>query len=84
MSIHEINWTPWQTAICMNVALAKLNAFAEEAYRAADDVRRGVVTKADAADGLHEAAIYNQLYFEYGTERIQQIMADAFLIEVAA
>jgi hypothetical protein len=68
--MSEIDWTPLQTDICMSVA------------RVAELVRLCLITKADAADTLHEAAIYNQLYFEYGADHIQGIMARA--IEGAA
>jgi len=72
MSEH---WNPLQTEICMSVALAKRDAFIAEAERVADLVRLGLLTKPEAADTLHEAATYNQLYFEYGTDHIQEIMA---------
>jgi hypothetical protein len=70
--------TKLQIKICMNVANAKYNAFAVEAERAAEFVHLGFITRAVAADYLHETAIYNQLYFEYGTDRIQAIVAAAF------
>lgn len=74
----SINWTPLQTDVCMSVALAKRDAFIAEAQRVTELVRLGLLKKPDAADTLHEAAIYNQLYFEYGADHIQQIMAAAF------
>jgi hypothetical protein len=73
--MSEINWTALQTDICMSVALAKRDAFIAEAERVAELVRLGLLTKPAAADTLHEAAIYNQLYFEYGADHIQAIMA---------
>ncbi len=60
----------------MSVANAKLYAFEAEAMRVAEWVRLGF-RDARAADYLHVTAIYNQLYFEYGTDRVQKIMADA-------
>jgi len=80
--MSEIDWTPLQTDICMSVALAKRDAFIAKAERVAELVRLCLLTKADAADTLHEAAMYNQLYFEYGADHIQGIMARA--IEGAA
>jgi hypothetical protein len=77
-------WTALQTEICMNVALAKRDAFVAEVQRMAEFVRLGFLTRAAAADYLHEAAIYNQLYFEYGTDQIQKIVAAAFESEAAA
>jgi hypothetical protein len=74
------SWTRLQTEVCMNVANAKFYAFAAEAERMADWVRLGVVTRDVGADYLHESATYNQLYFEYGTDRIQKIIADAFRV----
>jgi hypothetical protein len=71
-------WTKLQTKICMNVANARYHAFAVEAEWAAEFVRLGFITRAVAADYLHETAIYNQLYFEYGTDRVQAIIAAAF------
>ena len=79
----EYDWTPLQTEICMNVALAKRDAFIAEAQRVAAFVRLGFITRTVAADYLHEAAIYNQLTFEYGTDAIQAIMSAA-LNEAAA
>ena len=76
-------WTALQTEICMNVANAKFYAFADEAAKMAHWVRLGVVQKQVAADYLHETAVYNQLYFEYGTDKIQRIVADAFASEAA-
>jgi hypothetical protein len=71
-------WTKLQTEICMNVANAKFHAFIVEAERMAEFTRLGFITRATAADYLHEAAIYNSLIFEYGADRIQKIMAEAF------
>jgi hypothetical protein len=78
----ELPWTALQSEICMNVANAKFYAFAAEAERLAHWVRIGVVSKSAAADYLNESASYNQLYFEYGADRIQAVMSEAF--EVAA
>jgi hypothetical protein len=80
----DLNWTPLQTDICMSVALAKRDAFINESQRIADLVRLKVLPKPVAADYLHEAAIYNSLYFEYGTDHIQEIMAVALGSEAAA
>ena len=81
--IDPTKWTALQTEICMNVALAKLCAFTTEAERAAEFVRLGFITRAMAADYLQVAAVYNQLTFEYGTDTIQTLMANA-LSEAAA
>lgn len=77
-------WTALQAEICMNVANAKFHAFVDEADRLAYWVRLGVVKKQVAADYLHESAVYNQLYFEYGTDEIQGIIAAAFASEAIA
>jgi hypothetical protein len=78
------DWTALQAEICMNVANAKYYAFADEAAKLAHWVRLGVVKKQIAADYLHESAVYNQLYFEYGTDKIQGIIANAFTSEAIA
>ena len=78
----ELPWTALQAEVCMNVANAKFFAFEAEAERLAHWVRLGVVSKSMAADYLNEGAEYNQLYFEYGADRIQAVMSQAF--EVAA
>lgn len=75
--LNEKNWTALQAQTCMNVANAKIYAFGVEAERLAEFVRLGLITRAIAADYLNTAAAYNQLYFEYGTDRIQRVMADA-------
>ena len=80
--IDPTKWTALQTEICMNVALAKRDAFIAESQRMAEFVRLGFITRPVAADYLHEAAIYNQLIFEYGADAIQAIVSAAF--EVAA
>jgi hypothetical protein len=71
------NWSPLQIEVCMSVAMAKRDAFIAEAYRIGDLVRLRVLDRATAADTLHEAATYNELYFEYGRDEIQEIMASA-------
>lgn len=76
-TLDQKKWTQLQTEVCMNVATAKFYAFAAEAERMADWVCLGVVSKTVAADYLHTSAAYNGLYFEYGADRVQQIMADA-------
>jgi hypothetical protein len=73
----ECDWTPLQADICMSIALAKRDAFMAEAQRVAAFVRLGFITRTVAADYLNEAAIYNQLTFEYGTDAIQAIMSAA-------
>lgn len=43
------------------IASAKIAEFENQAYLAGDMVRMGLLRRADAADLLHEAAIYNSL-----------------------
>jgi hypothetical protein len=75
--IDPTKWTALQREICINVANAKYYAFVAEAERLAEFLHLGFVNRQTAVDYLHESAIYNQLYFDYGTERIQMIMAGA-------
>jgi hypothetical protein len=77
-------WTPLQADVCMCIANAKFIAFENEAFRCGDLLRLGLLKRSEAADVLHEAAIYNQLYFEYGIDAIQAIMSAALDSEVAA
>jgi hypothetical protein len=70
--------SPLQIDVNIRVALAKISEFENQAYRLGDWIRVGQMTRAEAADILHEAAIYNSLVFEYGADRIEKIMADAF------
>jgi hypothetical protein len=83
-AIDPTRWTKLQAEICMNVALAKRDAFIAEAQRMAEFARLGFITRTVAADYLHEAAIYNQLIFEYGADAIQAITAAALDSEAAA
>jgi hypothetical protein len=83
IAIDPTKWTALQAEICMSVALAKRDAFISEAQRIAEFVRLGFITRATAADYLHEAAIYNQLIFECGADAIQAIVAAAFDCEAA-
>jgi len=73
----HFNWTPLQVEVCMGIAMAKRDAFIAEAHRVSDLVRLKLLDRATAADTLHEAAVYNQLYYEYGQDHIQAIMANA-------
>jgi hypothetical protein len=83
-ALDETRWTKLQAEICMRVANAKRDAFIFEAERLAELVRLGFVTGPDAADQLDTAARYNQLYFEYGVDHIQEIMSAAIGLEIAA
>jgi hypothetical protein len=76
--LDEAKWTALQIDVCMSVANAKHLAFICEADRLAKLVRSGVLSRGDAADCLHNAANYNSLYFEYGTDNIQDVLAAAF------
>ena len=42
-----------------------------------------LIIKQEGVDTLHEAALYNGLYAEYGRDNIQSIIATAFKLEVA-
>jgi hypothetical protein len=83
LALDPTEWTTLQTSVCMTIANAKFYAFVAEAERMAEFVRLGLLTRATAADVLHTAAVYNALCAEYGTDRIQKIMAAAFECEVA-
>jgi hypothetical protein len=82
--IDPTKWTALQVEVCMNVANAKIYAFVAETERMAELVRLGLIPRATAADYLNEAAVYNQLYYDYGAEHIQSIMAVAFAGQAAA
>ncbi|WP_369723871.1 hypothetical protein AB8Z38_07385 [Bradyrhizobium sp. LLZ17] len=73
--LDPAQWSILQAEICLNIANAKLCAFAAEADHVVGLVRFGLFNRAAAADHLHTAALYNQLYLEYGIEAIQKIMA---------
>ena len=80
----SLDWDPLQTDVCITIALAKRDEFINQAHRLSELVRLQVLSIADAADTLQEAASYNSLTFEYGTDQIQQIMAQALGFEAAA
>jgi len=69
-------WSPLHVRYSMAVANAKFYAFAEAAANVGELVRLGLLAKPAAVDLLQEIAIYNQLPFEYGPDRIQRLMAD--------
>lgn len=69
-------WSPLQTRCTMAVANAKFHAFAEVAQDIGELINLQLISKPDAADLLQEIAIYNQLPFEYGQDRVQKIMAE--------
>lgn len=69
-------WTPLQAEMCMYVALAKRDAFIAVCERTAEYIRLGFLTRAAAADHLHETALYSSLYYEYGADHVQALMAN--------
>ncbi|MGX1321814.1 hypothetical protein AB7M17_005267 [Bradyrhizobium sp. USDA 377] len=75
--VDPAQWSTLQTEICAAIASAKFYAFVAEAERVAELVRFGLMSRAAAADHLHTAAIYNELYFEHGIETIQTVMVAA-------
>ena len=81
-------WTQMQAEVCMRIANAKYYQFIAEAEHLAEFVRLGFINRTMAGDMLQEAANYNSLAYEYGQDRIQQIMSAALiaaaLSEVAA
>lgn len=77
-------WSPLAIDVCTYVATAKLAAFQEQAARCGELFHLGLIQRAEAADILHEAAVYNGLGVEYGADRIQGIIAAAFAREAAA
>ena len=83
-AMEQATWTKLQAEVCMNVANAKYFAFVGECERMVEFMRLGFVNRPTAADYLHQTAIYNQLYFEYGTDEIQGIIAAAFASEAIA
>jgi hypothetical protein len=77
-------WSPLQVRMTMAVANAKYIAFAEAAYDVGELIRLGLMNRSQGADLLQEIAIYNQLPFEYGQDRIQQLMAEGIALQEAA
>ena len=75
---------PLQTDVCITIALAKRDEFINQAHRLSELVKLRLLSVTDAADMLHEAATYNSLSFEYGTDHIQEIMAQALGFKAAA
>lgn len=73
-------WSPLHIRLITEVANAKLAAFIDVADYTGELVQLGVLDKAAAADLLQEVAVYNQLTFEYGHDRIQKIMAKSFKV----
>ena len=83
LAMDQAMWTTLQTEITMNIANGKWWAFVAECDRAAEFVRLGLITRTVAADYLHSAAAYNALLYEYGTDRVQKVMAAALASEAA-
>lgn len=72
-------------SMCANVANANLHAFAVEAFEVARMHKDHLLARQLASDWMDAIARYNSLYFWYGRDCIQGIMADAFAeSEVAA
>jgi hypothetical protein len=75
--LNERKWSSLQSEVAMNIANAPFFAFQDEAQRMAEFVRLSLLTRAEAADILHTAAVYGSLYCSYGRDRIQNVMAAA-------
>jgi hypothetical protein len=60
------------------IALGKLTEFQRQCARLGQLVAEGVIGKADAADGLFEAAEANDLIEVHGADYIQRCIATAF------
>jgi len=71
-------WSPLEIRLSMLVANAPLYAFEECAANVGELVEFGLIARAEGADVLQTVATYNALVTEYGADRIQKIMADAF------
>ena len=62
------------------VANAKLVEFRRQAWRLAVLVRAGKLKMADAVDGLWEIATAHALVRSLGEDRVQAILAEAFVV----
>ncbi len=70
------DWSPLQIKYTMAVANAKFYAFVDAADDVAELIGLGLIGRTEAADLLQEIAVYNQLTFEYGQDRVQKVMAE--------
>jgi hypothetical protein len=61
------------------VANAKLVEYRRQAWRLAGLVRQGAIKNVDAVDGLWEIAIAQALLRSLGEDRVQAILAEAFV-----
>jgi hypothetical protein len=61
------------------VANAKLVEYRRQAWRLAHLARQGTIKMADATDGLWEIAIAQALLRSLGEDRVQAILAEAFV-----
>lgn len=67
-----------------NIALGKLTAFEEEAWRLADFVRSGVLNKHETIGALKDAARANFLPDVFGGELVAGLLREAFAEHVEA
>src|SRR6218665_1389870 len=67
-------WTSLQRDLVLAIANARFDRFHDAVEYVVGLVRHRWVTKQDAVDLLHEVALYNALYQEYGRDRIQKII----------
>ena len=58
------------------IAVAKIAAFENQAYRLGDIVKTKLLSRPVAADVLHEAAVSNGLVHEHGDDLIQEILKE--------
>jgi hypothetical protein len=61
------------------VANAKLVEYRRQAWRLAHLARQGAIQNVDAVDGLWEIAIAQALLRSLGEDRVQAILAEAFV-----
>jgi hypothetical protein len=66
-----------------SIATAKICELENQAYRLGDIVNVKLLTRAVAADVLHDAAVGNGLIREHGEHAIQEIIARGLDFEVA-
>jgi hypothetical protein len=73
--------TPIEAIYCTmrrKIALGKLAAFEEEAWRLAHLVRNGVLNKQTTIDALQDAADANLLPYTFGEDLVAELMCSAF------
>ena len=72
------NLTAIELHVRREISVAKLNTFEFEAWRIGEYVYFGLVPRTTAADLLHRIATADGIAVEWGADKVQAVISEAF------